>query len=53
MDMDEFLILKAAMLTKSESRPSGLDADCWRKILTSRSFGTALSEFVQDIFAVC
>ena len=43
-DMDEPLILKAAMLTKGGSGPSGLDADGWRKILTSRSFGTASSD---------
>ena len=43
-DMDESLILKAAMLAKGGSGPSGLDADGWRKILTSRSFGTASSE---------
>ena len=42
--MDESLILKAALLTKRGSGPSGLDADGWRKILTSRSFGTASSE---------
>ena len=33
-DIDESLILKAAMLTKGGPRPSGLDADGWRKILT-------------------
>ena len=43
-DMAESLILKAAMLTKRGSGPSGLDADGWRKILTSRSFGTSSSE---------
>ena len=42
--MDESLILKAAMLTKGGSAPSSLDADIWRKILTSRSFGTASSD---------
>ena len=43
-DMDESLILNAAMLTKGGSAPSSLKADSWRKILTSRSFGTASSE---------
>ena len=43
-DMDESLILKAAMLTNGGSGASGLDADGWRKILTSRSFGTASSD---------
>ena len=36
--------MKAAMLTKGGSGPSGLDADGWRKILTLRSFGTSSSE---------
>ena len=40
-DTDESLILKAAMLTKGGSGLSSLEADGWRKILTSRSFGTA------------
>ena len=43
-DMDESLILKAAMLTKGGSETSGLDTDGWRKILTSSSFGTASSD---------
>ena len=43
-DMGESLILKAARLSKWGSGPSGLDADGWRKILTSRSFGTASSK---------
>ena len=34
-DMDESLILKPVMLSKEGSGPSGLDADGWRKILTS------------------
>ena len=42
--MNESLILKTAMLTKGRSGPSGLDADGWRKILTSRSFGTVSSK---------
>ena len=50
-DVDESLILKAAMLTKGGSGPSGLDADGWRKISTSRSFGTASSE-LRKIFAL-
>ena len=44
-DMNESLILKAAMPTKGGSGPSGLETDGWRKILISRSFGTASSEF--------
>ena len=50
-DMDESLILKAAMLTKGGSGPSGLDTDGWRKIVTSRSFGTASSD-LRKIFAL-
>ena len=42
--MDEYLILKAPMLTKCGSGPSCLDADGWRKILTSPSLGTASSD---------
>ena len=42
-DMDESFIFKAAMLTKGGSGPSGLDADGWIRILTSRSFGAASS----------
>ena len=42
--IDESLILKAAMLTEGGSGPSGLDADGWRKTLTSRLFGTASSK---------
>ena len=49
--MDESLILKAAMLTKWGSGPAGLDSDGWRKILTSRSFGTASSE-LRETFAL-
>ena len=43
-NMDESLILKAAVLTKRGSGPSGLDADGQRKILISRSFGRVSSE---------
>ena len=43
-DMDESLILKAAMLTKGGSGPSDLDADGWRKVLISRSFGATSSD---------
>ena len=42
--MDKSLILKAAMLTKHGFGPSGLDADGWRKILISCSFGAASSD---------
>ena len=49
--MDESLILKAEMLTKGGSGPSGIDVDGWRKILTSRSFGTA-SSYLCKTFAL-
>ena len=39
--MDELVIMKASMLIKGGSGPSGLDANGWRRILTSRAFGTA------------
>ena len=38
------MILKAATLTKGGSGPSGLDADEWHRILTSREFGTSPSD---------
>ena len=39
--MDKSVIMKAPTLTKSGSEPRGLDAAGWRRILTSRAFGTA------------
>ena len=33
--------MKVSILTKGGSRPSGVDADGWRRILTSHDFGTA------------
>ena len=38
-DIDEALVMKAAMKTKGGSGPSGLDADGWLRILVSNSFG--------------
>ena len=56
-DIDESLILKAAMLTKEGSGPSGLDADGWRRMLTSREFGTSSTDlrktFAQLIKRLC
>ena len=40
-DMDESVTMKASMLTKGGSGQSGLDAGGWRRISTSRTFGTA------------
>ena len=34
-DLDEALLMKAAMKTKGGPEPSGLDADDWRRILVS------------------
>ena len=54
--IDEALIMKAARMTKGGSGPSGMDADGWRRILISSSFGSssselrkALAEFIKKI----
>ena len=56
-DIDESLILKAALLTKGGSGPSGLNADGWRRLLTSREFGTSSTDlrktFAQLIKRLC
>ena len=39
-DIDESMVKEAALKTKGGSGPSGLDADVWRKILVSKSYGT-------------
>ena len=39
-DIDESIAKEAALKTKGGSGPSGLDADGWRKILVSMSYGT-------------
>ena len=39
-DADENMVKEAALKTKGGSGLSGLDADEWRKILTSKSYGT-------------
>ena len=56
-DFDESLILKAAMLMKGGSGPSDLDADGWRRMLTSREFGTSSTDlrktFAQLIKRLC
>ena len=43
-DSDEALVMKTAMKTKGDSGPSGLDADGWRRILVSNSFGNCASD---------
>ena len=56
-DADKSLILKAAMLTKGGSGPPGLDADGWRRMLSSREFGTSSTDlrktFAQLIKRLC
>ena len=43
--INEELIRRAAIKTKEGSGPSGMDADGWRRILASNSFGMANSDF--------
>ena len=38
-DIDNSMVKEAALKTKGGSSPSGLDADGWRKILASKSYG--------------
>ena len=47
--MDDEMVLRAASITKGGSGPSGLDADGWRRILTSNSFGTASSDLRKSV----
>ena len=39
-DIDENMVKETALKTKGGSGPSGLDANGWRKILVSKSYGT-------------
>ena len=43
-DINESLVMRAVMLTKGGSGPSGLDADGWRRIFTSRQFGNSSND---------
>ena len=43
------MVLRAASITKGGSGSSGLDADGWRRILTSNSFGTASSDLRKSV----
>ena len=43
------MVLRATSITKGGSSPSGLDADGWRRMLTSNSFGTASSNLRKSI----
>ena len=47
--IDEEMVLRVASITKGGSGPSGLDADGWRRMLTSNSFGTASSDICKSI----
>ena len=42
--IDEEMVLRAASISKGGSGPSGLDADGWKRMLTSNSFGTDSSD---------
>ena len=48
--IDEALISKAALKTKGGCDPSGSDAENWRRILVSRSFGSS-SLYLRKSFA--
>ena len=43
------MVLIAAAITKGGSNQSALDADGWRRMLTSISFGTASSDLCKSI----
>ena len=55
--MNKSVIMIAPTLTKSVSGPPGVDAAGWRRILTSRAFGTATLDlrkmFAQLIKKLC
>ena len=44
------MVKQAALKTKGGSGPSGLDADGWRKILVSKSYGTINAD-LRRVFA--
>ena len=39
--IDNSMVLEAAKITRRGSEPSGMNADCWRRILVSRDYGDA------------
>ena len=43
------IVLRATSITKGRSGPSGIDADGWRRMLTSNSFGRASSDIGKSI----
>ena len=56
-DINESLVMRAAMLTKGDPGQSGLGADGWQRILTSRQFGNSSSDlrraFANFIIKLC
>ena len=44
VDINESMAMHGSMLTKGDSGPSGLNADWWRRTLTSRQFGNLSSD---------
>eukprot|EP00794_Sanderia_malayensis_P001504 gene1504-biopygen1250 len=58
-NLDDSIILKAAMQTRGSSGPSGLDTEGWRRILVSKSFGNigqnlrnSLASFARKICSI-
>ncbi len=47
--IDEEMVLKAALSTQGGSGPSGMDADGWRKPLTSKVYGDCGKDFRKSI----
>ena len=56
-DIDQNIVKEAALRTKGSSRPSGLDADGWRKIIVPKSYGTINADlrraFANAIKKIC
>ena len=48
-EIDEELIMKVAYATKGGAGPSGLDAEGWKRMLTSKQFGTASSDLRKSL----
>ena len=48
-DINEELLRKAAIRTKGGSGPSGFNSDSWRKMLTSKVFGSCTSNLRKAI----
>ena len=46
-DVDKNMVKETTLKTKEGSGPSGLDADGWRKILVSKSYGTINSDLIR------